>query len=446
MTSNTKDQTRIRSAPSVLIIEGEAADQASQKSGVLLKEFLEKHNFLVRRLSGIGEVSKYDLTAFSLIISDLPLSEISSADIIGMAPNVPVIVMTSTPSLRSAVNIMKLGAADYIKKPVDFDELLETINDLIPTFEEDIPLIELQGSCSKIRTLRAQIEKVALTDVNVLIEGESGTGKGLIAKLIHHGSNRSDKQMISLHCATMSGDLIDAALFGQGGDLTGTGLLAAARGSTLFLDEIGDLSAASQARLLRVLQAKEALGSSAQETQMRLITTTDRDLQNLVAECEYRKDLFYRLNVVQLSVPPLRERGADALILAHEFLAQNNRARPIDKLVFSKETLDAIQSYFWPGNVRELENAVQRAVILCKGNVIQPALLAIDTCPRMAIIPVPGDDSHNGSLKGYLQWFVLANQNTMTEIELARKLGISRKSLWQNRKKMKIPRKTSRHG
>ncbi len=432
------------SSQNILIVEDESVIRSS------LKKFLENHNYKVCEAGSVKEAIKHDLMAFSLIITDLRLPGASGTDIIALAPGVPVLVMTSYASLRSAVDTMKLGAVDYIAKPFDFDELLATVKELT----RDVPSTEITmlGECKEIRDLDQQLGKVAPTDSNVLIEGESGTGKELVARAIHEASNRSDRQMISLNCAAIPDTIIESELFGHekgaftGADTARVGLVEAADGSTLFLDEIGELPLEAQARLLRVLQESEVRRIGSVETRkvsVRLIATTHRNLQVLVANGEFREDLYYRLNVVKLSLPPLRERGDDLLLLARHFLERDAVIHNKGELAFSDDALAHIEKYEWPGNIRELENAIQRAVILCDGDLIEADLLALE---KSSPTKLPGTeaDAENVSLEDYFQKFVLENQDHMTETEIAQKLGISRKSLWQKRQKLNIPRERSR--
>lgn len=434
----------------ILIVEDEVVIRSS------LKKFLENESFEVCEAGNIRETVNFDLKSFSVIITDLRLPGPTGTDIIKLAPDVPVLVMTSYASLRSAVETMKMGAADYIAKPFDYEELLETIRALIEQNEGNQvtspPIENMLGSCKPMRELFDRISKVAPTDTNVLIVGESGTGKELVARAIHNGSQRADEQMISLNCAAIPDTLIESELFGhEKGAFTGAtndrvGLVEAADGGTLFLDEIGELPLEAQARLLRVLQEGEVrrVGSVAtKNVSVRLIAATHRDLKALTRRGEFREDLYYRLNVVKLSLPPLRERENDLVELAQYFLQLNCEKLGKRCLEFSDAALDLITQYRWPGNIRELENAIERAVILCEGDTIEPEILSVDL--ETGAEPGEGNgDQDDLSLQDYFQKFVLENQDHMTETELAQKLGISRKSLWERRQKLKIPRERSK--
>ena len=430
----------------ILVVEDEIVIRSS------LKKFLEKQNYKVCEAGSVDEAAQQDLNAYSLIITDLRLPGKPGSEIINLVPHVPVLVMTSYASLKSAVDTMKMGAVDYIAKPFDYGELLETIQGLVEQPHDDAPLANMLGNCEPMVDLFDRIRKVAPTDSNVLVVGESGTGKELVAQAIHHESQRADKQMISLNCAAIPDTLIESELFGhEKGAFTGAtnarvGLVEAADGSTLFLDEIGELPLDAQARLLRVLQEGEVRRVGSVETRkvsVRLIAATHRDLKSLAENRLFREDLYYRLNVVKLTLPPLRDRGDDLIQIAQQVLTKTCEKMCKPQLTFGNATLDLMRTYNWPGNIRELENAIQRAVILCEGPEIDPDLLAIETDQTPTREPETVEED-NVSLEDYFQKFVLDNQDRMTETELAQKLGISRKSLWQKRQKLNIPRKRSR--
>ena len=406
-----------------------------------LKLFLENYNYKVCEAENLEEVAKQDLSGYSAIVCDD-----QQIDLIRMTADVPVIVTSSQASLRSAVIAMKLGAADYLAKPFDFEELNSIIIDLT-RHRDTYKHIKIMGNSQEVKTLIDNIDRVAPTNTNVLIEGESGTGKELVARKIHCLSERADRQMVSLNCAAIPSALIESELFGTEGDSNNrannnkVGLIEAADGSTLFLDEIGELSLDAQARLLRVLQEGEIRRIGAIETRkvsIRLIASTHRDLQKLVNEGDFRPDLYFRLNVMKFNLAPLRERGDDVILMAKHFLIDNVQKHGKTKLKFGETALSAMKKHNWPGNVRELKNAVERAVILCDKKTITAELLALETKARTNISFKTGDSAV--SLKNYFMNFVIENQNQMTETQIAKKLGISRKALWQRRQKLGMPR------
>jgi DNA-binding NtrC family response regulator len=311
------------------------------------------------------------------------------------------------------------------------------------------------------------IKKVAPTNTTVLVFGETGTGKELVAQSIHQHSERAEKVMISVNCAAIPETLIESELFGyEKGAFTGAntdriGLIEAADGGTLFLDEIGELPIEAQARLLRFIQESEIrrIGSTqSRKVDVRLVCATHRDLKTLSERNQFRKDLYYRINVMQLVLPPLRERGKDILEIAESALERQCRSLSKPAMHFSPKAIQAITTYTWPGNVRELENVIQRAVILSEQEEITDELLEIDLelvnvsqfrsktsspfRPSVARASSISDDTQEDlSLEDYFQRFVLEHQDSMSETELARKLGVSRKCLWERRQRFGIPRK-----
>jgi DNA-binding NtrC family response regulator len=368
---------------------------------------------------------------------------------------------------------MKLGAVDYIPKPFEHEEMLQTVERIIkdnagknvapksvePPPEPPVP--GMIGSCPQMMELFRRIRKVAQTSSTVLINGESGTGKELVARAIHQLSDRKDSEMISVNCAAIPENLIESELFGhEKGAFTGatanrTGLVEAANSSTLFLDEIGELPLDAQARLLRVLQESEIrkVGSvQSRKVDVRLVVATHRDLKQLVIDGEFREDLYYRINVMALLIPPLKERGNDILELADAILERTCKRLKSPLLYFTNDATQAISTYPWPGNVRELENAIERAVVLAESEEIGAELLAIDlTGNKRTIRPLiersmidqhsadETDAAEELSLEDYFQKFV--HQDQMNETQLAKKLGISRKCLWERRQRFGLPRK-----
>jgi DNA-binding NtrC family response regulator len=365
---------------------------------------------------------------------------------------------------------MKLGAVDYIAKPFEHAELIESVakvlrdhgareSDEVGEDEFEPPVLGMIGSCPQMMELFRRIRKVALTNSTVLINGESGTGKELVARALHNLSSRGEKEMISVNCAAIPENLIESELFGHekgaftGATATRTGLVEAAHGSTLFLDEIGELPLEAQARLLRVLQESEIrkVGSvQSKKVDVRLVVATHRDLKQLVVDGLFREDLYYRINVMTLLLPPLRDRGNDILELADAILQRTCKRLKTPMLSFAGEASRAIAKYTWPGNVRELENAIERAVVLAEGELIGEELLAIEiervapAAESAASVSSEGPQSapmEDLSLEDYFQRFVVEHEDSMNETQLAKKLGISRKCLWERRQRFGIPRK-----
>jgi len=471
--------------PHILIVEDETIIRSA------LRRLLERNQYQVSEAGSVQEAQeRFSIPSFDLVVSDLRLPGAPGTELIKLAQGAPVLIMTSYASLRSAVDSMKMGAVDYIAKPFDHDEMLQAVARILRDRQDakNQPAertgssasstrssdkastaadgeIGIIGSCAPMQELYSKIRKVAPTDSTVLIQGESGTGKELVARALHNLSRRAKAPMISVNCAAIPESLIESELFGhEKGAFTGAsagraGLVEAADGGTLFLDEIGELPLEAQARLLRVLQEGEIrrVGSvQSQKVDVRLIAATHRDLKTLAKTGQFREDLFYRLHVIALKLPALRERDSDVGEIAQAFLARQSAKMGRSDLYFGADAEQAIRHYSWPGNVRELENAIERAVILCENAEISAELLGIDIelddldeDDFIGLLP-PQSGSNTGneptedlSLEDYFQHFVLEHQDHMTETELARKLGISRKCLWERRQRLGIPRRKS---
>lgn len=462
----------------ILIVEDESIIRSA------LRRLLEKNDYTVADAASVDQaVSNNELSDFDLIISDLRLPGAPGTDLITLAKEVPVLIMTSYASLRSAVDAMKLGAKDYIAKPFDHDEMLSTVATILARNEQAQPEASattdasepqpsqnsITGNCAAMQELFKRLSKIARTEATVLIQGESGTGKELTAREIHQQSPRANAPMISVNCASIPDTLIESELFGHekgaftGADSSRSGLIEAANGGTLFLDEIGELPLEAQARLLRFLQEGEIrkVGSvNSKQVDVRLVAATHRNLKAMAKQGEFREDLYYRLYVMELHMPPLRDRDQDILEIARQFLHNSGAKNHKPNLQFSAHAEQTMLQYHWPGNVRELQNAVERAVILAEGNFIETDSLGLDIDPEslaslessFAAAQRPEStnssaandsrqDQPNLSLDDYFQRFVLDNQDGMSETALAKKLGISRKCLWERRQKLGIPRK-----
>ncbi len=440
----------------LLIIEDEQVIRSA------LRRLLERRGYSLAEAESVEQAqAAHDLQDFDLIITDLRLPGAPGTAVIDLAPQVPVLVMTSYASVRSAVESMKLGAVDYIAKPFDHEELVLLVKRILKqgqlerqkaALKSDVdrsyPVGGMIGSSRPMREVFFRIAKVAPTHSTVLILGESGTGKELVARAIHEGSPRREAPIVAVNCAAIPQDLIESELFGhEKGAFTGagtarTGLVESADGGTLFLDEIGELSLEAQARLLRVLQQGEVRRVGADRSRhvdIRLVAATHRDLQRQVGEGRVRKDLYFRLNVVEIRLPPLRERGDDieelAQVLLEKICQRLNRA----SLRFTPKVLRRLREHNWPGNVRELENLIERAVILAESELIDESLLAINP-PFSEGKADTSDAADPLSLDEYFVQFVRQNEGRMTETELARRLGISRKTLWERRQRLNLPR------
>ena len=437
----------------VLVVEDEVVIRTA------LKRLLERHEYKVSEAGTVKEsIDSFNMDDFDVIISDLRLPGAPGTDLI-KATTTPVLIMTSYSSIRSAIDSMKLGAVDYIAKPFEHSELIESVAKVIrehaktlqqstdAPVEFEPPVHGMIGNCPPMMELFRRIRKVALTNSTV--------------RAIHNLSNRRAQEMISVNCAAIPENLIESELFGHekgaftGATATRTGLVEAANGSTLFLDEIGELPLEAQARLLRVLQESEIrkVGSvQSKKVDVRLVVATHRDLKQLVIDGHFREDLYYRINVMTLLIPPLRDRGDDILELGEAILQRTCKRLKTKMLSLSEGARRAIFNYGWPGNVRELENAIERAVVLAEELEISEELLAIDDEERPMSIRKPELQNPQGapepieelSLEDYFQRFVIEHQDAMNETQLAKKLGISRKCLWERRQRFGIPR-TKKH-
>jgi len=342
-----------------------------------------------------------------VVLLDIMLGEESGVDVLksllAVDASVPVIMITAYASVETAVQSLKLGAFDYVKKPLDFDELLKTVEKACQFSRLREENVRLRGRLRELsatiitrdprmRALLATVEKLAATDMPVLVCGESGTGKEVIADYLHAASARSAMPMVKINCVAFPESLLDNELFGHergaytGADAVFKGVFEKAHGSTLFLDEIGDMPLGIQAKILRTLQNREIRrlgGSQTVTVDVRFLAATNKDLGELMARGLFREDLYYRLNAAVLSLPPLRERRDDIALLADFFLRKV--AREAGKRVerIAPEALALLTAYPWPGNVRELEHAIERAVILTQN----PTLLPADLPPELQAPP-----------------------------------------------------------
>ena len=357
--------------------------------------------------------------SFDLVFLDLRLPDGEGTDlleeIMAKTDGPMVVMMTGYGSVESAVSCMQMGAFDYVVKPFSFDQI-EVVVDKVASFdkmrrvtkyyveESDTRSSDIVGESEPIDRLKTLVDKVAKTEATVLITGENGTGKELVARELYRNSMLSKQPYIRVNCAAISETLMESEFFGhEKGAFTGAtdrreGRFELADGGTILLDEISEIAPSLQAKLLRVLQAKEferVGGNKTIEVKVRVLATTNRNLLEEVEKGNFREDLYYRLNVFPIAVPALRERGEDILLLADTFLSRHARRHGIEKIEFSQNCKNAILAHGWPGNVRELENAVERAVILAdSGSEINADLLGIrqNTSPIKVTAEVPGAD------------------------------------------------------
>jgi two-component system response regulator HydG len=376
----------------ILVVDDERAHR------LMLRAHLEDAGYQVVE-AGDGEKA---LEAAAGQAVDLVLMDVVMPRLDGLAalprlrallPGAPILMMTAYGSIESAVQALRGGAEDYLSKPLDVEEVLikvarhlraaglaRQVQDQAERLGERFDFSALMGSSPPMLRLKETLAMVAPAEATVLVTGESGTGKEVVAQIIHQNSRRKDGPMVKINCAALPESLLESELFGhERGAFTGAvarreGRFRAADGGTIFLDEIGELSPSTQAKLLRVLQEGEysPLGSDRTfKSDARVITATNRDLAQAVKEGGFREDLYYRLNVVNLEMPPLRARGEDVMALAERFLAGFNQKNQRELRGFSPEARLRLMAYHWPGNVRELMNLVERAVIMAPGPLIE---------------------------------------------------------------------------
>ncbi|HFS3916587.1 TPA: sigma-54-dependent response regulator transcription factor ZraR [Escherichia coli] len=386
---------------------------------------------------------------FDLVLCDVRMAEMDGIatlkEIKALNPAIPVLIMTAYSSVETAVEALKTGALDYLIKPLDFDNLQATLEKALAhthsidaeTSAVTASQFGMVGKSPAMQHLLSEIALVAPSEATVLIHGDSGTGKELVARAIHASSARSEKPLVTLNCAALNESLLESELFGHekgaftGADKRREGRFVEADGGTLFLDEIGDISPMMQVRLLRAIQEREVQRVGSNQTisvDVRLIAATHRDLAAEVNAGRFRQDLYYRLNVVAIEVPSLRQRREDIPLLAGHFLqrfAERNR-----KAVkgFTPQAMDLLIHYDWPGNIRELENAVERAVVLLTGEYISERELPL----AIAGTPIPlGQSQDIQPLVEVEKEVILAalEKTGGNKTEAARQLGITRKTL-----------------
>lgn len=372
-----------------------AEDEKTQRD--LLEGFLKKEGFSVEAVAnGKEALERLEVHSFDLALVDYKMPELDGLqtlrEVRKLYPDFPVIMMTAYGTVETAVASMKEGALDYLTKPIDLDELLLTLQKVIERstllrenkelraqLQDRYQFTQIVYASPKMEEVMGLVARVAPSQATVLIRGESGTGKELIANAIHYASPRSQQPWVKVSCAAIPETLLESELFGhEKGAFTGAtqrriGRFEEADGGSIFLDEIGDLSPSTQVKLLRILQDKEfqRLGlNMTLKTDVRVIAATHRNLEEAIQKGLFREDLYYRLDVISIALPPLRERREDISLLIDHFLKKysEENQKPISDI--SKEARDLLLRYPYPGNIRELENLIERAVILCRGEMI----------------------------------------------------------------------------
>ncbi len=451
---------KFSSSGSILVVDDDRAHRT------MLRTLLGGWGYAVQEADdGARAIEKVHEKSYDLILMDVRMVEVSGlealSEIKSFNPAIPIIIMTAYSSVETAVEALKKGAYDYLSKPLDFDELELAIGramDHTRLKEENRALKERLGVgfntgdiIGRSRVMMELLETVALvapTEATVLITGESGTGKELIASAIHLNSPRREKPLIQLNCAAITETLLESELFGHekgaftGADRRKEGRFRLAHSGSIFLDEISEMSVAMQAKLLRVLQEKEIQrvgGEEVLRVDVRVIAATNRDLKAEIKGGRFREDLYYRLNVVTLAVPALRERREDIPLLAQHFLdifAEKNRKQIKG---FTPQAMDRLGRYDWPGNVRELMNAVERGVILCRGDYVSEMDFPLSVSDVLA----PEQESVREELLADLPLEEVEKVTILKTLEsaggnkseTARRLGITRRTLHKKLKK-----------
>jgi DNA-binding NtrC family response regulator len=451
----------VQHAASILVIEDDRA------VGEAIEMLLTSKDHLATVVHTVREGVQRAVSAeFDLVVTDLRLQHGSGFDVINAVKeaqnNTPVIVMTGFSSVQSAVQSLRYGAVDYIIKPFDNEEFMyavaRALNERRMRRENAVLKRNLKnvyapstiiGESAGIKRVLDLVRRVAPTDATVFIEGESGTGKELVAQAIHRESRRAGGAFVPVNCGAIPTDLVESELFGHmkgavtGAIATSDGLIMEAQGGTLFLDEIGELQPGVQVKLLRAIQEKEVRpvgGTDMRRADVRFVAASNKDLKQAMIRGEFREDLFYRLNVVKIQVPPLRDREGDVDLLVRYFI--NYYGKKIGKRI---RNLDAnfrsfVKTYHWPGNVRELQNLIERAAILTDSDVLNYDDVA-DTPLAIAGPPPSAEIGDNPlSVESYIQYIVKKYQSSRNELELARMLGIGRKALWMRRRRWAMAR------
>ncbi|MBU0675900.1 MAG: sigma-54 dependent transcriptional regulator [Proteobacteria bacterium] len=426
----------------------------------LLEEVFSSQGFEVIACSNGRDALLYlENDGFDTVITDLKMPHISGTEVLKACHRrdreLPVIIITGHGTVDSATEAMKIGAYDYIQKPFDPEELFLVTQKAIDHFrlikknrEMAAAIVTMQasdviGSSQAMMAVKATIEQVAPLDVSVLIQGETGTGKELAARLIHRASKRSEERFLAINCGALNESLLESELFGhEKGSFTGAdkekkGLFELAAGGTLFLDEINSMSPALQVKLLRVLQEKTFMrvgGSKELLTDVRVISASNADLKIEVKEGNFRADLYYRLNVMDITMPPLRERKDDIAELAYFFLRKYSAKYEKEITSIGTRAMTLLSSYGWPGNVRELENSISRAVIMGQEHSLQPESL-----------PAEVSESCHGSMVSEIPLMPLGEmeklmidraliQTNGNKAKAAQLLGIDASTLWRKMK------------
>jgi len=443
----------------ILIVEDEETLRES------IKRIFVKEGFVADGAESAEQaLSLLDTGVYDVIISDIILPGMDGIELLikirEQMPDQIFIVVTAYASLDTSVKALRAGAYDYIMKPIIHEEIkqivrnalrqksLESENVLLKrVVNKDHDFSSIIGESDALRTIIDEVRKISDTKSTVLLLGETGTGKELFARVIHHNSSRRDKPFVPINCSAIPETLLETELFGHvrgaftGAVATKKGILEEAEGGTVFLDEIGDMSLSLQAKLLRVIedQVIRPVGSTkGSKVDIRFITATNRDLKAAVREGAFREDLYYRINVISLQIPPLRERTEDIAALSRHYLARYAREEGKQVKNISPEAMDLMRQYRWSGNVRELQNVIERAILISDGDSILPEHLSVGVRSEQTFQRDVFEKKL--TIEDYTKAFILRFQTEYNEQQLADMLGITRKSLWEKRRKWGLPK------
>jgi DNA-binding NtrC family response regulator len=444
---------------SLLIVEDEETLRES------MKRIFSKEGYAVEAVDSAEKgLSFLESNLYDVIISDIILPGMDGIEMLTKVreqiPDQIFIVVTAYASLDTSVKALRAGAYDYIMKPIIHEEIKQVVRNALKQKSLQVENVLLKreiakehdfstiiGESTAIKTILAEVRKVTDTRSNVLLLGETGTGKELFARVIHHNSSRRDMPFVPINCSAIPENLLETELFGHvRGAFTGAvaskkGLLEEADGGTVFLDEIGDMSLPLQAKLLRVIedQVIRPVGSTkGMKVEIRFVSATNRDLRAAVREGSFREDLYYRINVITLQIPPLRDRKDDIRNLVKHYL--NKYVHEMGKQVkdIAPQALEVMANYPWPGNVRELQNVVERAILIADGETITLECLPEGVKAGDGFQQTVSDQKL--TIEDYTKAFIQRYQVEHNEQQIADMLGITRKSLWEKRKKWGIPR------
>jgi DNA-binding NtrC family response regulator len=447
-------------AKNILIIEDEETLRES------LKRIFLKDDYSVDTADSAEEaINLIETGSYDVIISDIILPRISGIELLNRLheelPEQIFIVMTAYASVETAVKALRAGAYDYIMKPIVHEELKQVVRNAIRQRQLQTENVLLRreigktydfssiiGISPELKSVIEEVRKIADTRSNVLLLGETGTGKELFARVIHRNSSRKAMPFIPINCSVIPENLLESELFGHvKGSFTGAvtskkGLFEEANGGTVFLDEIGDINLSFQIKLLRVLedQIVRPVGSTKTlKVDLRLITATNKDLDTEIREGRFREDLYYRINAITINIPSLRSRQEDVPLLVKHFLDKYSQELGKEVEDITEEALKYLMNYHWPGNIRELQNVVERAILIC-----EKSRITSDNLPKSVHSGNSfGKESVEGklSIEDYTKAFIREYQSSHNEQQLAGMLGITRKSLWEKRKKWGLEKK-----